>query len=127
MRRQPPAPGGRRRRRDRQADPFERFVADEGDSLFRLAVLLSTDVRAGEDLYQETLQRLARRWDGVDDPAAWSRRVMHNLSVDRFRAARARPAEVAAPDDGAGIADPASSTGWRPPRSGRPCCGPWPT
>lgn len=88
---------------------FEAFVAEAGDSLFRLAVVLSTDVRAGEDLYQETLQRLASHWATVDNPAAWARRVMHNLAVDRFRSVRARPVEVAAPDDGAALPDPHSS------------------
>ncbi len=109
MRRRRPLPGSRRSRHDDDAAAgFDRFVAEAGDSLFRLAVVLSTDVRAGEDLYQDTLQRLASRWATIDNPSAWSRRVMHNLSVDRFRAARSRPAEVAAPDDGPGVADPRS-------------------
>lgn len=104
--------GARRSRRPRRGheDPgsFEKFVAESGDPLFRLAVVLSTDVAAGEDLYQETLHRLAGRWDAVDNPSAWSRRVMHNLSVDRFRAARSRPPEVAAPEDGHRLPDPRS-------------------
>jgi RNA polymerase sigma factor (sigma-70 family) len=81
-------------------------VADGGDGLFRLAVVLSTDVGAGEDLYQETLQRVARHWATLVTPAAWSRRVMHNLAVDRARARRSRPAEVAPPDESAGLPDP---------------------
>lgn len=85
---------------------FEGFVSDAGDALFRLAVVLSTDVGAGEDLYQETLQRVASHWSGIDNPAAWSRRVMHNLAIDRFRARRARPPEVAPPAEGAGPPDP---------------------
>lgn len=77
---------------------FERFVAEAGDGLFRLAVVMSADVRAGEDLYQEAMQRLAAHWHDVDNPQAWTRRVMHNLSVDRYRARRARPPETTAPD-----------------------------
>ncbi|MDE3206175.1 MAG: sigma-70 family RNA polymerase sigma factor [Acidobacteriota bacterium] len=92
-------------------EDFEAFVAEAGDGLFRLAVLLSADVRAGEDLYQDTLQRLAARWAGVADPVAWSRRVMHNLAVDRFRSRRSRPAEVPSLYDGPGPADPRSADG----------------
>jgi RNA polymerase sigma factor (sigma-70 family) len=77
--------------------------------LFRLAVMLSTDVGAGEDLYQETLQRVAHRWGTIDNPTSWSRRVMHNLAVDRFRAVRSRPAEVATPDGGWLLPDPRSA------------------
>ena len=84
---------------------FEQFVTHSGDGLFRLAVLLSADVWGGEDLYQETLQRVAARWEEIDNPSAWSRRVMHNLAVDRFRARRARPAEVADPSGGARLPD----------------------
>lgn len=73
-------------------------MADSGDALFRLAVVLSADVTAGEDLYQETLQRFSAHWGTLDNPDAWTRRVMHNLAVDRFRARRSRPAEVPASD-----------------------------
>ena len=86
---------GHRGYSDRRGAAIEAFVAGSGDSLFRLAVVLSADVRAGEDLYQETLQRLASHWDDIDNPEGWARRVMHNLSVDRFRAERSRPRQVA--------------------------------
>lgn len=76
-------------------------MAEAGNGLFRLAVVLSTDVRAGEDLYQETLERLARHWTAIDSPAAWSRRVMHNLAIDRLRARRSRPEVTLSPDEGA--------------------------
>ena len=93
-------PTARRRRHPGEPDDsFEAFVAGSGDALFRLAVVLSTDVAAGEDLYQETMQRLSAHWGRLDNPHAWARRVMHNLSVDRFRARRARPEEVPASDE----------------------------
>ncbi len=92
-----PAPGRRRGVGGVTAD-FERFVAESGDRLFRLAVVLSADVRAGEDLYQLAMERLATHWSQVGSPEAWTRRVMHNLSVDRHRARQARPPEVAQPE-----------------------------
>ena len=98
-------PGWRRRSGQGAAASFDGFVADHGEALFRVAVILSADVRAGEDLYQETLQRLASRWGSIDNPVAWSRRVMHNLSVDRYRAARSRPAEVPAGEAVIGLSD----------------------
>lgn len=109
MSRHRPLHGPRRRRHPDDATArFEGFVAEAGDSLFRLAVLLSMDVQGGEDLYQETLQRVASHWAVIENPGAWSRRVMRNLAVDRFRASRSRPAEVAAADHGS-APDPRSA------------------
>jgi RNA polymerase sigma factor (sigma-70 family) len=56
--------------------------------------VLSADLRTGEDLYQETLLRLSTNWETLDDPLAWSRRVMRNLAIDRYRAVARRPREV---------------------------------
>ena len=98
-----------RHRVDEATSRFEAFLAEEGNALFRLAVVLTSDVRTGEDLYQETLERLARHWAGVDNPAAWSRRVMHNLAIDRLRAKRSRPDEVFAPAEAANRPDSVSN------------------
>jgi RNA polymerase sigma-70 factor (sigma-E family) len=72
---------------------FEAFVAESGDSLLRIAVLLTCDLRQAEDVFQETLQRLAARWTKVDSPKAFCRRVMHNLVIDQGRATSRRPKE----------------------------------
>jgi DNA-directed RNA polymerase specialized sigma24 family protein len=45
----------------KQVRAFEGFVAESGDALLRMATLLTSDPDAAEDLYQETLQRLADR------------------------------------------------------------------
>ncbi|MGC8481232.1 MAG: RNA polymerase sigma factor [Acidimicrobiales bacterium] len=87
---------GRRSGRSVSDHAIESFVADSGRSLFRLAVVLSADVTMGEDLYQETLLRLATRWETIDEPLAWSRRVMRNLAFDRYRANVRRLREVEA-------------------------------
>ena len=46
----------------------------------------------GEDVYQETLHRLAMRWSRVDNPRAFCRRVMYNIVIDQARGANAGPA-----------------------------------
>lgn len=102
----------RRRSSDRHVG-FDEFIAEMGNSLFRLAVVLSADVRAGEDLYQETLQRVAVHWAVIDSPAAWSRQTMRNLAVDRYRARSARVAEVPVPDDGTAVPDPRAADGFQ--------------
>ncbi|HMG65828.1 MAG TPA: sigma-70 family RNA polymerase sigma factor, partial [Streptosporangiaceae bacterium] len=54
----------------------------------------TSDAHLAEDLYQETLQRLAARWARVDSPRAFCRRVMHNIVIDQSRARQRRPREL---------------------------------
>jgi RNA polymerase sigma-70 factor (sigma-E family) len=89
---------------------FEAFVAESGDALLRIAVLLTCDVRRAEDVYQETLQRLAARWSSVASPKAFARRVMHNIVIDQGRATSRRRSEsslesVGEPVDGRSAAE----------------------
>src|SRR6202034_2296884 len=69
----------------KQERAFEEFIAESGDALLRLATLLTADGGLGEDVYQETLHRLAARWSRVDNPRAFCRRVMHNIVIDQGR------------------------------------------
>ncbi len=78
----------------KQARAFEGFVAESGDVLLRMAMLLTSDPDTAEDVYQETLQRLAMKWSRVDSPRAFCRRVMHNIVIDQARARRRRPPEL---------------------------------
>jgi RNA polymerase sigma-70 factor (sigma-E family) len=78
----------------KQTRAFEGFVAESGDTLLRMATLLASDPQTAEDVYQETLQRLAARWSRIDNPKAFSRRVLHNLVIDRARAVQRRPREL---------------------------------
>src|SRR5690348_5975356 len=64
-----------------------------------MATLLTTDRDLAEDVYQETLHRLAMRWSRVDSPKAFCRRVMHNIVIDQARAQRRRPRELFAVHD----------------------------
>ncbi|HEX4834333.1 MAG TPA: SigE family RNA polymerase sigma factor [Trebonia sp.] len=77
-----------------QERAFEQFVAQAGDGLLRLATLLTSDRGLGEDAYQETLHRLAGRWPRVDNPGAYSRKILHNVVIDQARKQQRGPAEV---------------------------------
>jgi DNA-directed RNA polymerase specialized sigma24 family protein len=70
----------------KQERAFEEFVAEYGNDLLRLAALLMSDRGLGEDLYQETLHRLAARWSRVDSPRAYCRQVTPTRANQRYRA-----------------------------------------
>jgi RNA polymerase sigma factor (sigma-70 family) len=72
---------------------FVEFVGEFGDELLRIGVLLTSDLRLAEDVYQETLQRLAANWAQINNPRAFSRRVIHNVVVDLVRSRSRRPRE----------------------------------
>jgi RNA polymerase sigma-70 factor (sigma-E family) len=87
---------------------FEGFVAEAADALFRTGYLMTGDARDTEDLVQETLLRVARRWNQVrsmDHPAAYARRILINLVLrDADRRSRQK-AELAPPPAGIEAAD----------------------
>jgi RNA polymerase sigma-70 factor (sigma-E family) len=63
---------------------FDRFVADNSNGLVRTAYLIVGDLHEAEDLVQETLLKVARRWPRVsrmDHPAAYARRILVNLAL----------------------------------------------
>ena len=101
------APGGLRRRGE--TDDFDEFVQGRGRALLRFAYVLSGDAHLAEDLVQEVLARLHRRWDRItamDNAEAYVRTaiVRQFLSWRRRRAYReAVFAEVPEPD---GIDEP---------------------
>ncbi len=78
----------------KQAREFEGFVTESGDTLLRMATLLTADPDQAEDVYQETLHRVAMKWSRVDNPRAFCRRVMHNIVIDQARARKRRPREL---------------------------------
>jgi RNA polymerase sigma-70 factor (sigma-E family) len=95
-------------RRGRTRSEFERFAAIHADGLLRSAYLMSGDRGEAEDLVQECLLRLARRWPRVrslEHPGAYARRVLFNLALDggRKRTRRRRELQaVESPQDGGG-------------------------
>jgi len=73
-----------RRGRDETRQEFERFVESAAPGLLRTAAVITWDVTAAEDLVQECLFQVARRWPRVramDHPAAYARRILVNLAI----------------------------------------------
>ena len=67
---------------------FHGFVAARSAALFRGALVLTGNREAAEDLVQETLERVCRKWRTIaakDAPDAYVRRIMVNLANDRWR------------------------------------------
>jgi RNA polymerase sigma-70 factor (sigma-E family) len=78
---------------------FERFAAIHADGLLRSAYLMSGDRGEAEDLVQECLLRLARKWPRVrsmEHPGAYARRVLFNLTLDGGRQRTRRQVELQA-------------------------------
>ena len=68
---------------DRRAE-FEKFVAENAGGLTRTAYLIVWDLHEAEDLVQETLLKVARRWSRVRRmarPVAYARRILVNLAL----------------------------------------------
>jgi RNA polymerase sigma-70 factor (sigma-E family) len=63
---------------------FDRFVSDNANGLLRTAYLIVWDLSEAEDLLQETLLKVAKRWPKVsrmDHPIAYARRILVNLAL----------------------------------------------
>jgi RNA polymerase sigma-70 factor (sigma-E family) len=70
--------------RDEVREEFEAFVNASGADLLRTASLITWDLPLAEDLVQECLLRVARRWPRVrsmDYPLAYARKVLFNLAL----------------------------------------------
>ena len=78
---------------------FAAYVRERGDRHLRVAVLLTGDWHAAEDLVQASLVKLYRAWPRLDtdaDPDAYLRRIMVNTHRSWWRARwrRETPAAV---------------------------------
>ena len=68
--------------------PFQLFFAAEQRRLLVVALAFTSDREAARDAVQESLARAFTRWDEIsklEQPAAWTRRVLVNLLIDRHR------------------------------------------
>jgi RNA polymerase sigma-70 factor (sigma-E family) len=111
-----------------RAPDFDRFVADSTDGLLRTAYLIVWDLPEAEDLVQETLLKLAKRWPKVrrmDHPLAYARRILVNQALDgstRRARAQAELAAAAPPESATEPPDPGThddligALGTLPPR-----------
>jgi RNA polymerase sigma-70 factor (sigma-E family) len=99
-------------RKGRARTEFERFTGAHADALLRNAYLMIGDRGEAEDLVQECLLRLARKWPRVrsmEHRGAYARRVLFNLILDGGRQRARRRTELLAVQmtDGHGGADQA--------------------
>jgi RNA polymerase sigma-70 factor (sigma-E family) len=87
---------GRRRQSQPRID-FDRFVAETVEPLLRSAYLITWDFAEAEDLVQECLFKVARRWPRVkkmERPVAYSRTVLINLALDEGKRRGQRRSEL---------------------------------
>ena len=86
-----------RGRQTRTRQEFDHFVAGSVDGLLRAAYLIAWDFAEAEDLVQECLFRIARRWPrsaGWSTPAPMPRKVLVNLALDESRQRSRHRAEL---------------------------------
>ena len=92
---------------------FDQFVAANVDELLRTAYLIVWDQAEAEDLVQECLLKVARRWPQVrrmEQPRAYARRVLVNGALDGASVRARRRRELAAgPPESAVEADPSAA------------------
>ena len=67
-------------------ESFRDFVDSRSSALLKTAVLLcGGDQHAGEDLLQNALVKAAGRWQRIDEPEAYVRRILYRQQVSRWR------------------------------------------
>ena len=84
---------------------FADFVRERGDHHLRVAVLLTGDWHAAEDLVQASLVKLYRVWPRLDtgtDPDPYLRRIMVNTQRSWWRARWRRETPTARLSEGSG-------------------------
>ena len=82
-------------------EDFDRFVSESAESLLRSAHLITWDAAEAEDLVQDCLLKIARRWPRVrqmEQPLAYARRVLINLALDGGARRTRRRAELEHPE-----------------------------
>ena len=84
---------------------FDAFVRDNLDALLRTAYLIAWDAKEAEDLVQECLFKVARRWGRIavmEQPLAYTRRILIHLALRESgrRARRRAELDVQAADIG---------------------------
>jgi RNA polymerase sigma-70 factor (sigma-E family) len=76
---------------------FDEFVAEHLEPLLKTAYLITWDAGEAEDLVQECLLKVARKWRRVrkmEQPRAYARRVLVNLAFDQARGRARRNSEL---------------------------------
>jgi RNA polymerase sigma-70 factor (sigma-E family) len=90
---------------------FERFVAEHGDRLLHTTYGLCGDWQHAEDLVQQALTAVARRWGAIEaNPLGYAYRCVVRSKIDRWRALRRRPEVLLDPHDIAVAGPPVTDT-----------------
>jgi RNA polymerase sigma-70 factor (sigma-E family) len=72
--------------REPEREQFRQFVGASGGRLIRVAMALTGDHHAAEDLLQGALTRAAARWAKIEgDPEAYMRRAMYHAQITIWR------------------------------------------
>lgn len=71
--------------RSQDVAELERFLADRGERLMRIALALTGDRHEAEDLLQTALERLLRVRPTDVDRESYLRRTLYNLAADGWR------------------------------------------
>ncbi len=61
---------------------FEQFFAQSWPFAYRLAVLITHDRQAGEDIAQEAMSKVFARWSAIDRPEAFLRTTIVNTATN---------------------------------------------
>ena len=83
--------------RDQTREEFERFVASSAGDLLWTGYMVVWDLPEAEDLVQECLFQIARRWPRVrsmEHPGAYARRILVNLALDGAKRRRRHRSEL---------------------------------
>lgn len=86
-----------RRHQSQTRIDFDRFVAETAEPLLRSAYLITWDFAEAEDLVQECLFKVARRWPRVKKmgwPVAYARTVLIHLALDEGKRRSQRRSEL---------------------------------
>jgi RNA polymerase sigma-70 factor (sigma-E family) len=86
-----------RRHQSQPRIDFDRFVAETAEPLLRSAYLITWDFAEAEDLVQECLFKVARRWPRVKKmqrPVAYARTVLIHLALDEGKRRSQRRSEL---------------------------------
>lgn len=75
-------------RLDQSPSSFDEWYVTAWPQAFKLAAFLTHDTQAGEDIAQDVLAEVSRRWDRLDTPNAYLRRAVTNASWNWKRRTR---------------------------------------
>jgi len=81
-------------------EEFDSFFRDHVARLVGQGYVFTGDLAQAQDLAHEALARAWEQWSEIrllDDPPAWTRRVLYNLAVSEWRRAKVRSSNGIAP------------------------------